>query len=69
MLRGHCPTIAKLYEDVMVKLNDLPCLNKYNTPEFHLPYSDSLSFHGYPMFPPEGYIISNFSCSIHIDRY
>jgi hypothetical protein len=69
MLRGHCPAVAKLYEDAIAKSDGLPRLDKHNTAEFHLPCPDGPSFHGYPMSPPEGYIASNFSRPIHTDRH
>jgi hypothetical protein len=69
LLRGHCPAVAKLYEDTIAKSDGLPRLDKHNTSKFHLPCPDGPSFHGYPMSPPEGYIATNFSRPIHTDRH
>jgi hypothetical protein len=54
-----------------MKTAGLPRLDFDKRMEFPLSFmtNDPMTFYGYPLSPPEGYIARNFAKQIHVDKY
>jgi hypothetical protein len=68
LVRGQIRWVAEQYEAVMSSVG-LPQLDKNNLGIFTLPFSNPVTFKGYPLAPPEGYIAMNFCKQIHYDNH
>jgi hypothetical protein len=70
LIRSRAPSIANQYEAVMSS-SGLPALDPTQSESFRLPLrpGHSVSFNGYPLAPPEGYIAVDFTKQIHHDTH
>ena len=69
LLRSQIPWLAAEYEAVMSPAH-LPRLDTNQFQEYTIPIPNTpITFFGYPLSPPEGYIAVNFAREIHWDRH
>ena len=69
LLRGQIPWVTNKFESIMSASN-LPRLDQNRNSEFTIPLDgDSVSFQGYPLAPPEGYIAVDYAKYIHKDTH
>lgn len=69
LLRGQLPWLATEYECVMSPAH-LPRLDIDQMQQFTIPFPHyPITFNGYPLAPPEGYIASGFCKEIHTDQH
>lgn len=69
LLRGQLPWLATEYEQV-ISSAQLPRLDINQLQQFTIPFPNHpITFNGYPLSPPEGYIATDFCKEIHIDKH
>jgi len=69
LLRGQLPWLAAIFENVISSVQ-LPRLDSNQLGEFSLPIGNtSITFNGYPLAPPEGYMTINYTKQIHKDKH
>jgi hypothetical protein len=69
LLRGQLPWLAAEYEKVMSPAH-LPRLDVNQLRQFTIPFPHHpITFDGYPLAPPEGYIATGFCKEIHADQH
>jgi len=70
LLRSQIPWLAEEYENAMSSIN-LPRLDQTQLEQFTIPFANTppITFQGYPLAPPEGYIAIDFCKEIHKDTH
>jgi hypothetical protein len=68
LLRSQASWLTEKFENVMSPAH-LPRLDPNHFARFTIPLQPPVTFHGYPLAPPEGYIAIDFVKQIHQDNH